>query len=129
MAERSFLVRPRRDRGLDLGHWYPASSIVRRARNVKPLPSGRPDVVVSAEGQVLLAVDFGELAGELDRLCPELRAVVQATVIDGLTTKEAGACSVSRLELSKHEFDVTCCGVGSGRVDQGAVPGPSGSQM
>jgi RNA polymerase sigma-70 factor (ECF subfamily) len=64
---------------------------LRRARNVKPLPSGRPDVVVSAEDQVLLGVEFGDLAGALDRLSPELRAVVQATVIDGLTTKEAGA--------------------------------------
>jgi RNA polymerase sigma-70 factor (ECF subfamily) len=26
----------------------------------------------------------------LDRLSPELRAVVQATVLDGLTTREAG---------------------------------------
>ena len=64
---------------------------LRRARNVKPLPPGRPDVVVSAEDQVLLGVEFGDLAGALDRLSPELRAVVQATVIDGLTTKEAGA--------------------------------------
>ena len=54
-------------------------------------PPGRPDVVVSAEDQVLLGVEFGDLAGALDRLSPELRAVVQATVIDGLTTKEAGA--------------------------------------
>lgn len=64
---------------------------LRRVRNVKALPPGRPDVVVSAEDQVLLGVEFGDLAGALDRLSPELRAVVQATVIDGLTTKEAGA--------------------------------------
>jgi RNA polymerase sigma-70 factor (ECF subfamily) len=64
---------------------------LRRARNIKPLPQGRPDVVVSAEDQVLLGVEFGDLAGALDRLSPELRAVVQATVIDGLTTKEAAA--------------------------------------
>lgn len=63
---------------------------LRRTRHVKPLPPGRPDVVVSAEDQVLLGVEFGDLAGALDRLSPELRAVVQATVIDGLTTKEAG---------------------------------------
>jgi len=64
---------------------------LRQVRNVKALPPGRPDVVVSAEDQVLLGVEFGDLAGALDRLSPELRAVVQATVIDGLTTKEAGA--------------------------------------
>jgi RNA polymerase sigma-70 factor (ECF subfamily) len=44
---------------------------------------------VSAEDQVLLGVEFGDLGGALGRLSPELRAVVQATVIDGLTTKEA----------------------------------------
>ena len=64
---------------------------LRRAPNLNPLPSSRPDSVVSAEDQVLLGVEFGDLAGALDRLSPELRAVVQATVIDGLTTKEAGA--------------------------------------
>ena len=46
--------------------------------------------VASAEEQVLLGVEYGDLAGALDRLSPELRAVVQATVLDGLTTKEAG---------------------------------------
>jgi RNA polymerase sigma-70 factor (ECF subfamily) len=35
-------------------------------------------------------VEYGDLAGALDRLSPELRAVVQATVLDGLTTREAG---------------------------------------
>jgi len=43
----------------------------------------------SAEEQVLLGVQHGDLAGALDRLSPELRAVVQATVLDGLTTREA----------------------------------------
>jgi RNA polymerase sigma-70 factor (ECF subfamily) len=44
----------------------------------------------SAEDRVLLGVEHGDLAGALDRLSPELRAVVQATVLDGLTTREAG---------------------------------------
>jgi len=43
----------------------------------------------SAEERVLLGVEYGELGPALDRLAPELRAVVQATVLDGLTTKEA----------------------------------------
>ncbi len=47
-------------------------------------------VARSAEEQVLLGVEHGDLAGALRRLSPELRAVVQATVLDGLTTKEAG---------------------------------------
>lgn len=45
--------------------------------------------VESAEDQVLLGVEHGDLAGALGRLSPELRAVVQATVLDGLTTREA----------------------------------------
>lgn len=44
----------------------------------------------SAEDRVLLGVEHGDLAGALARLSPELRAVVQATVLDGLTTREAG---------------------------------------
>jgi RNA polymerase sigma-70 factor (ECF subfamily) len=47
-------------------------------------------VRVSAEDEVLLGVEHGDLAGSLERLSPELRAVVQATVLDGLTTREAG---------------------------------------
>jgi RNA polymerase sigma-70 factor (ECF subfamily) len=31
-----------------------------------------------------------DLAGALNRLSPELRAVLQATALDGLTTREAG---------------------------------------
>lgn len=43
----------------------------------------------SAEEQVLLGIQYGDLAGALNRLSPELRAVLQATVLDGLTTREA----------------------------------------
>lgn len=46
--------------------------------------------VESAEDLVLVGVEYGDLGGALDRLSPELRAVVEATVLDGLTTKEAG---------------------------------------
>ena len=45
--------------------------------------------IQSAEDRVLLGVEHGDLAGALGRLSPELRAVVQATVLDGLTTREA----------------------------------------
>lgn len=48
------------------------------------------DPELSAEERVLLGVQYGDLAGALDRLSPELRAVVQSTVLDGLTTAEAG---------------------------------------
>ena len=46
--------------------------------------------VPAAEDEVLLGVEYGDLAGALRRLSPEFRSVVQAVVLDGLTTKEAG---------------------------------------
>ena len=49
----------------------------------------REDIVVAAEDQVLVGVEHGDLAGAMAQLSPELRAVVQATVLDGLTTREA----------------------------------------
>jgi len=45
--------------------------------------------LTTAEDRVLLGVEHGDLAGALNGLSPELRAVVQATVLDGLTTREA----------------------------------------
>ncbi|MCZ7537096.1 MAG: RNA polymerase sigma factor [Acidimicrobiia bacterium] len=47
------------------------------------------DVITTAEDQVLLGIEHGDLAGALGQLSPELLAVVQATVLDGLTTREA----------------------------------------
>jgi RNA polymerase sigma-70 factor, ECF subfamily len=44
----------------------------------------------SAEDRVLLGIEHGDLGGAIERLSPELRAVIQATVLDGLTTREAG---------------------------------------
>lgn len=49
----------------------------------------RDEFEPSAEEQVLLGVEHGDLGGALARLSPELRAVVQATILDGLTTREA----------------------------------------
>jgi RNA polymerase sigma-70 factor (ECF subfamily) len=43
----------------------------------------------SAEELVLLGIEHGDLSGALDRLSPELRAVMRATALDGLTTREA----------------------------------------
>ena len=49
----------------------------------------RVETEPSAEELVLVGVEHGDLAGALARLSPELRAVLQATVLDGLTTREA----------------------------------------
>jgi RNA polymerase sigma-70 factor (ECF subfamily) len=56
-----------------------------------PIPSAHTQsgYVISAEEEVLLGVEHGELAPALNGLSPELRAVMQATVLDGLTTREA----------------------------------------
>lgn len=58
-----------------------------------PLPEAVLDAVgaevVSAEEAVLVGVEHGDLGSALGRLSPELRAVVQATLLDGLTTREA----------------------------------------
>src|SRR5262245_57623522 len=53
-------------------------------------PAARQRVLPSVEDEVLLGVEYGDLAAGLRRLSPEFRAVVQAVVLDGLTTKEAG---------------------------------------
>jgi RNA polymerase sigma factor (sigma-70 family) len=45
--------------------------------------------IASAEDVALLGVEHGDLGAALNRLSPELRAVIQATVLDGLTVKEA----------------------------------------
>ena len=65
--------------------------IDRLRRHPAPAPmdvEGR-EVMTSAEDQVLLGVEYGDLGAALNRLSPELRAVMQATVLDGLTTREA----------------------------------------
>ena len=61
-----------------------------RRRKAPFLDRQRHEVEPSAEEEVLRNVEHGDLGGALDRLAPELRAVVQATVLDGLTTREAG---------------------------------------
>lgn len=44
---------------------------------------------LSAEDRALLGVEYGDLGAALVGLPPQMRAVVQATVLDGLTTREA----------------------------------------
>lgn len=46
-------------------------------------------VVESAEDEVLVAIQYSDVGGALARISPELRVVLQATVLDGLTTREA----------------------------------------
>jgi RNA polymerase sigma-70 factor (ECF subfamily) len=48
------------------------------------------ELVRSAEEEVLLGIEYGRLGEALEKLSPELRAALQATVLDGLTCAEAG---------------------------------------
>ena len=56
---------------------------------VERLVQLRPEHVQSAEEAVLLRVEHSDVGAALQRLSPELLAVVQATVLDGLSTREA----------------------------------------
>jgi RNA polymerase sigma-70 factor (ECF subfamily) len=79
----------------DVGAWIWGIAIRRLIDALRRLPRG--EVLVAevddrrcAEEEILLGVEHGDLGGVLGRLSPELRAVVQATVLDGLTSREAG---------------------------------------
>ncbi|MFJ4519681.1 RNA polymerase sigma factor [Streptomyces sp. NPDC088810] len=60
-----------------------------------PLPepgaAGRyePAAAPSAEDRVLAGLEYGDVGTALDRISPELRDVLRATVVDGLSTREA----------------------------------------
>ncbi|WP_328583506.1 RNA polymerase sigma factor [Streptomyces sp. NBC_00370] len=56
-----------------------------RARRVEYEPA---DVAPSAEDRVLTGLEYGDVGAALDRISPELRDVLRATVVDGLTTGE-----------------------------------------
>jgi RNA polymerase sigma-70 factor (ECF subfamily) len=62
---------------------------LRRRPGIAWSPTPLATALVSAEDEVLLGVRYGDLANAIDRLSPELHAVVQATLLDGLTTREA----------------------------------------
>ena len=51
--------------------------------------SGSSETVPAAEDQALLSVEYGDIGAALARLSPEMRAVIQAVVLDGLSAREA----------------------------------------
>ena len=57
---------------------------------IERLMAQRPGDAVSAEEELFTAMDHGDVGSALGKLSPELRAVVRATVLDGLTCREAG---------------------------------------
>lgn len=79
----------------DVGAWVWGIAIRRLIDTLRRRPPGEVLVAEvqdgrSAEEEVLLGVEYGDLGGALGRLSPQLRAVVQATVLDGLSSREAG---------------------------------------
>lgn len=78
-----------------VGAWIWTIAIRRlldRLRVRTPVPTADvPDASgqLSIEDQVLVGLEHGPVGPALERLSPELRAVLQATVLDGLTTREA----------------------------------------
>ncbi len=66
------------------------SQLRRRSAHAEvPFEDVRGGLEESVEEQVLAGVEHGDLGSALARLSPEMRAVVQATVLDGLTAREA----------------------------------------
>ncbi|GAA0253749.1 RNA polymerase sigma factor [Cryptosporangium japonicum] len=84
-----------RSAGPDAGAWIWTIGV---RRLISTLRAARPpfvelgradDVTQSAEDLVLLGVEHSDVGTAVSGLSPELRAVIQATVLDGLTTREA----------------------------------------
>ncbi|MGV9454790.1 RNA polymerase sigma factor [Streptomyces sp. NPDC003635] len=51
-------------------------------------PTASAPSTPSAEERVLAGLEYGDVGTALDRISPELREVLRATVVDGLTTRE-----------------------------------------
>ncbi|MEV7087086.1 RNA polymerase sigma factor [Streptomyces sp. NPDC093085] len=60
-----------------------------RAPYERPEAYAAPETAPSAEERVLAGLEYGDVGAALDRISPELRDVLRATVVDGLTTREA----------------------------------------
>ncbi|MEV7148753.1 RNA polymerase sigma factor [Streptomyces sp. NPDC093084] len=82
-------------RGQEAGGWLwtiaarrlvDARRVQERAARVEPPPG--PAATPSAEDRVLAGLEYGDVGTALDRISPELREVLRATVVDGLSTRE-----------------------------------------
>ena len=83
----------------DVGAWLWGIAIrqlvSRLRKRAQPVPvesrmlSALSATVRSAEDELLVAVEHGSVGDALRTLSPELRQVLQATVLDGLSTREA----------------------------------------
>ena len=74
----------------------------------------------AAEDQVLLSVEYGDIGAALARLSPEMRAVIQAVVLDGLSAREA-AQLLRRAGEQREDAAVPGQGAPAGRAGGGTV--------
>ncbi|MGA7273150.1 MAG: sigma-70 family RNA polymerase sigma factor [Acidimicrobiia bacterium] len=63
--------------------------LIDRLRRERTPRLERPSVIESAEEAVLAGFGYGDLGRAIEHLSPELMAVVQARILDGLSTREA----------------------------------------
>lgn len=84
--------------GEDAGGWLwtiAARRLIdsRRRAAIRPVPTDAPpkDITPSTEDEVLADLLDPALLSALNTLSPELREALQATVVDGLSTREAAA--------------------------------------
>lgn len=76
----------------DVGAWLWGIAIrklIDRLRTQRTPRFERESFVESAEEAVLTGIAYGELGKAIEGLSPELLAVVQACILDGLSTREA----------------------------------------
>lgn len=89
----------------------------------------------SAEDRVLTGLEYGDVGTALDRLAPDLRDVLRATVLDGLTTREAAVLLgvpegtvKSRARRARTELRSALEGVRERGDDPGGRPGAPGTE-
>ncbi|MFF6995075.1 RNA polymerase sigma factor [Streptomyces sp. NPDC008313] len=81
-------------RGADAGGWLwtiAARRLVdarRTQERTDRVEYAAPVPAPSAEERVLAGLEYGDVGAALNRISPELREVLRATVVDGLTTRE-----------------------------------------
>ena len=78
----------------DIAAWLWGIAIRRLVSHLRRRPDvaavfGSSETVPAAEDEVLLSVEYGDMGAALARLSPEMRAVIQAVVLDGLSAREA----------------------------------------
>jgi RNA polymerase sigma factor (sigma-70 family) len=73
----------------DIAAWLWGIAIRRLVSRLRTRGSVAAVFAPAAEDQVLLSVEYGDIGQALARLSPEMRAVIQAVVLDGLSAKEA----------------------------------------